>query len=156
MSVVRGEIVDEEDRLMVAAVADLDAMTRERDELRAALTAMVEAAVGYFNKRGAAHANHAGNEDVAALAEALANTGPIAARAAGEEHAMYPVFVSARLPSVDLAQRFFMWLANGGGEEAFAAHLAESSDPVVLEFDYATGVASLTIRVTLAPEEPAP
>lgn len=63
----------------------------------------------------------------------------------------YPVFVNMLFPNADLARRFLLWMANGGGEDDFAAHVAESSDPVALVLDYDD--KTMTIRATIAREE---
>lgn len=50
-------------------------------ELLAAAEAMADALVAYFNKRGAAHAAHKGNQDIAAMSDALSNYGYALAKA---------------------------------------------------------------------------
>jgi hypothetical protein len=62
-----------------ACRAQADAIVSELEAGRA----VVAAVTAYFNKRGAAHAERAGNEDIAEMAEALAEYG--AAKKAREE-----------------------------------------------------------------------
>lgn len=50
-------------------------------ELLAAAEAMADALVAYFDKRGAAHADRKGNQDIAAMADALSNYGYALAKA---------------------------------------------------------------------------
>ena len=68
-----------------------------------------------------------------------------------EEEMPYPVFVNILFPDAALARCFLRWLADGGGEEAFADHLAESGEPDRLAFAY--DEKTMTIRATVAPEE---
>jgi hypothetical protein len=63
----------------------------ERDALRAHLLKaedLANAVTAYFNKRGAAHSDRKGNEDIAAMADALSDyghqTGNMFARRKGE------------------------------------------------------------------------
>lgn len=52
----------------------------QRERLEKA-DALMDAVVIYFNKRGVAHAMRKGNEDIGAMADALAEYGPLSIRA---------------------------------------------------------------------------
>lgn len=60
--------------------SDVAKVYRHIEPIISAAMNMADALQIYFNKRGAAHAERAGNEDIAALAETLAEWGALEQR----------------------------------------------------------------------------